>query len=305
MTGSDRLQGRIIKMRSGFYEIETDRGIITSHIRGKVKQTARDGDQPALGDVVEISMQRDNKGSIEAILPRQRVLGRSVPSTRGDYQQVLIANLDQVVLVFSCALPEPSLRMLDRFLVIAERNEIPALIVANKIDLVGLRIAKKQFGMYTELGYRVIYTSASQRKGIKELQAELTGKTSALAGPSGVGKTSLLNAIQPQLGLQVGEISTFTLKGRHTTVVRQLFPLEGGGYVADLPGLRQLALWDIEPEELDAYFPELKPLVADCQFSDCTHLNEPGCAVLAALEAGEIYPERYDSYVRMRLNEEY
>jgi ribosome biogenesis GTPase len=123
------------------------------------------------------------------------------------------------------------------------------------------------------------------------------------AGPSGVGKSSLLNAVQPGLGLAAREVSRATLKGRHTTVVRQMFPLEGGGYVADTPGLKALALWDIEPEEIDAYFPEMRELVALCQFSDCTHRQEPGCAVLAAVEAGEVNPERYRSYLRMRMGE--
>lgn len=305
MAEPDLIRGRVVRLRSAYYEVETDQGIITSSIRGKVKRLARDGEQAALGDWVEISLHDNGKGIIEAILPREKVLGRAVPSSRGDYQQVLVANLDQLVIVFASALPEPSLRMLDRFLVIAERNAIPALIVANKIDLLGLRVAKQQFGMYTDLGYPVIYTSVLKKKGITELQRELVGKTSALAGPSGVGKTSLLNAIQPELGLQVGEISAFNQKGRHTTVIRKLFKLNAGGYVADLPGLRQLALWDIAGEELDAYFPELRELVANCQFSDCTHVNEPGCAVLDALERGEIYPERYESYLRIRYSDDW
>ena len=146
----------------------------------------------------------------------------------------------------------------------------------------------------------MIYTSAEKNVGIDELHDALKNKISALAGPSGVGKSSLLNAIQPGLGLAVNEISAAMDKGKHTTVVRQLFPLKDGGYVADTPGWKSLALWDTHPEEIDAYFPELALLVAECQFSDCTHTHEPGCAVLDALKAGKIFPERYESFLRLR-----
>jgi ribosome biogenesis GTPase / thiamine phosphate phosphatase len=193
--------------------------------------------------------------------------------------------------------------MLDRFLVISEKQHLPALIVANKIDLVGREQAEVTFGFYPSIGYPVIYACAKTGEGVDELKDRLTGRVSALAGPSGVGKSSLLNTIQPGLGLAVREISEAFNKGRHTTTVRQLFPLEGGGYVADLPGMRSLALWDTEPEELDGYFPELAPLVYKCQYNDCTHRSEPGCAVRAAVEAGQVSPERYDSYLRLRAGE--
>ncbi len=176
--------------------------------------------------------------------------------------------------------------------------------MVNKIDLVRLRDARMVFSIYEEIGYPVFYTSAETGKGVEKLHKQLQGRLSALLGPSGVGKTSLLNAIQPHLGLDVREVSQATTKGRHTTVVRQMFPLKDGGYVADLPGLRQLALWDIEPEELDAYFPEIGPLVADCQYNDCSHLDDPGCAVHKAVDDGRVSPERYESYLRMRFGDD-
>jgi ribosome biogenesis GTPase len=194
--------------------------------------------------------------------------------------------------------------MLDRFLIIAEEQDLPVLIVANKTDLVGGLMARKLFGHYPKLGYDLVYTSVQNKRGIRKLHDKLKGKISVFAGPSGVGKSSLLNAIQPNLGLEVSGISEATRKGKHTTVVRQMFPLKKGGYVADTPGLKALALWDIEPEELDGYFPELRKLVPHCQFSSCTHIQEPGCAVIEAVEKGIVHPERYESYVRLRLGDE-
>jgi ribosome biogenesis GTPase len=241
---------------------------------------------------------------IEEIEERKHMFARMAPTPRGEYQQILIANPDQVVLVFACADPEPRLRMLDRFLIVAEEAGIPATIVFNKVDLIGIRQAQKWFGHYTKIGYPVLYSSVKTGRGIRELSKHLISQISVLAGPSGVGKSSLLNAIQPGLGLAVRDVSETTGKGKHTTVVRELFALDGGGYVADTPGLKALALWDIEPEEVDAYFPELRDLVSDCQFSNCTHIHEPGCAVMAAVEDGSIHFERYESYVRLRLGGE-
>lgn len=272
----------------------------TCRLRGRLKQGPRLGDVIAIGDWVKITALDGNTGVIEEIEERERMIVRLAPTPRGEYQQIIIANPDQAIFVFSCANPAPRLRMLDRFLVIAERQHIPAIIVANKVDLVGLPAAEEIFGHYTGIGYPVIYTSVKQDLGLDELQDSLRGKISALAGPSGVGKSSLLNSIQPGLGLAVREVSQATRKGRHTTVVRQMYPLEGGGYVADTPGLKSLGLWDIEPEELDAYFPELRDLVAECQFSDCTHSHEPGCAIIEAVRSGKVHPERYQSYRLMR-----
>jgi ribosome biogenesis GTPase / thiamine phosphate phosphatase len=301
---AETIPGIIIRSQSGFFTVQTAGGILTCHLRGRLKQGKHVGDLAAVGDRVKVTSQPDGTGSIEAVVPRGSSLVRLDPRPQGVYQQVLLANPDQLVFVFACAQPTPHLRMLDRFLVIAEKQRLPALIVANKIDLVSRPKAEELFGFYPGIGYPVLYTCARTGEGVDELRRYLTGKESALAGPSGVGKSSLLNALQPGLGLAVREISEAFQKGRHTTTVRQLFPLEGGGYVADMPGMRSLALWDTDPEELDGYFPELAPLVQHCQFNDCNHKTEPGCAVRAAVEAGSVHPARYESYLKLRAGEE-
>jgi len=304
MAAAGTLPGLVVRSQSGFFTVQTGSGSVTCQLRGRLKKGPRTGDIVAIGDQVEITPLPDGSGMIESVEERQRALVRLDPRPRGVYQQVLLANADQVVFVFACARPRPRMRMLDRFLVIAEKGGIPAIIVANKVDLVGRQQAEALFGLYPPLGYPVIYACAKSGEGVDELRQRLAGKVSGLAGPSGVGKSSLLNVVQPGLGLAVREVSQAVQKGRHTTNVRELFPLEVGGYVADTPGLRSLALWDTEPEELDGYFPEIAPLVANCAFSDCTHLHEPDCAVRAAVESGKVHPQRYESYLRLRAGEE-
>ena len=302
MVSEQTLQGLIIKAQSGFFTVETGQGFIVCQLRGKLKQGRAKGDIAAIGDRVWITPLPDGSGAIEEVEERTRAIIRLDPRPQGDYQQVLLANPDQAVFVFACANPSPRLRMLDRFLVIAEKQMIPVVIVANKIDLV--EDPKEIFRMYETIGYLVLYTSTKTGAGIEELKTILAGKISAFAGPSGAGKSSLMNAMQPGLGLAVNEISKAMDKGKHTTVTRQLFPFEGGGYVADTPGWKSLALWDTEPEEIDGYFPELRELVQHCQFNDCTHTHEPGCAVQRALEEGTIHRERYESYLRLRAGQD-
>ena len=294
-------RGIVVRSQSGFFTVDTEEEQLTARLRGRFKKGRKEGDLIAVGDWVHLSKHEDGTVMIEEIEERESKFSRMAPMARGDYEQIIIANLDQTVFVFSCADPSPKMRMLDRFLIIAEEQGIPSMIVANKSDLLSRREAKRLFGHYPRLGYELIFTSAKKKRGLRKLRKKLDGKISVLAGPSGVGKTSLLNALQPNLGLAVREVSEGTRKGKHTTVVREMFPLEKGGYIADTPGLKALSLWDIEPEELDAYFPELAERVPDCQFSSCTHIEEPGCAVIEAVENGRIHPERYESYLRIRL----
>ena len=310
---TDLLNGLVIKAHSGFFTVHTEEGDFVCRVRGRLKQERRDSDLIAIGDRVRISPMDDGRGMIEDIAERERALARLAPPPRGrgsrrwdrggylaEREHVLFANPDQAVFVLACAEPAPRLRMLDRLLVGAEVKGIPAVVCANKVDLVGCEEAQALFGVYEDVGYRVVYTSARTGEGIDRLRDELHEKSSALVGPSGVGKTSLLNAIQPNLGLRVREVSQATSKGRHTTVVPQLIPLDQGGWVADTPGIRALALFDVDPEELDAYFPDIAPLVSHCQFSDCSHTVEPGCAVLQAVDQGQVSQHRYESYVRLR-----
>jgi len=300
----ETLIGLIIRSQSGFYTLRTDQGDLVCRLRGRLKKGPRLGDVAAIGDWARATPLGGGKGVIEAIEPRLRMLIRLAPTPKGEYQQIIIANPDQAVFVFSCKNPAPHLGMLDRFLVITEKQQIPALIVANKIDLVSQAQAQGLFERYPQLGYPVVYTSVKNGQGIDDLYNQLEGKISVFAGPSGVGKSSLLNSLIPGLDLLAREISQATSKGKHTTVVREMYPLPGGGYIADTPGLKALALWDIQPEELDGYFPEMRERVAECAFSDCTHTHEPGCAILKAVEAGQIHPERYQAYARMREGEE-
>jgi ribosome biogenesis GTPase len=296
--------GLVIRSQSGFYTVQTEKSVLVCRLRGRHKRGPRLGDVIAIGDRVEVTQLDGESGVIEEILPRTRMLVRLAPTPRGEYQQIIIANPDQAVFVFACSHPEPKLGMLDRFLVIAEKQGIPAHILVNKIDIMGEKQAGALFDHYQQLGYPVLYTSAKTGDGIAELRRRLIEKISVFSGPSGVGKSTLLNVLLPGLGLSSNEISQATLKGKHTTVVKEMYPLPEGGYIADTPGLKALALWDIRPEELDGFFPELRPLVAECQYNDCTHIHEPGCAVLEAVEDGRVHPHRYQSYVRMRLGEQ-
>lgn len=292
--------GIVTRMQAGFYTVKTESSVFTCQLRGRLKQHKIMEDLVAIGDRVLISSLDEEQGVIEEICERERVLVRMAPTTRGIYKQILLANPDQNVFVFACADPAPSLRMLDRFLVITEKQKIDALIVANKVDMLDQTRAAEIFSPYSLLGYPVVYTSAKENTGVQELRICLQGKLSAFAGPSGVGKTSLLNALRPGLGLEVKTVKESSHKGRHTTIVRQLFSLDETSMVADLPGIRQLSVWDVEPEELDGYFCEFRPFVKSCQFSDCRHEQEPNCAIKKAVQSGAISAARYDSYLRLR-----
>jgi len=310
----EQLKGLVIRTQSGFFTVDTPQGPIVCQLRGKLKEEYKETDLVALGDTVTLEALPDDTGTITAVDARHRVLSRVAPSsavgTSAEREQVIIANPDQAVFVFAASHPDPHTRMLDRFLVAAEKAGIPEIrICVNKFDLVqdAPEKTQKTFSLYEKIGYPVLYVSAKMALGLEELRGVLTGKISVFTGPSGVGKTSLLNAIEPDLGRRVSQVSQATTKGCHTTRYSEMIPLAAGGYLADTPGIRAISPWDVEPDELDGYFIEIAPHVAQCKFQDCTHTHEPGCGVLEALKRDEITRERYESYLRLRdmLEEEY
>lgn len=256
----------------------------------------------AVGD--RVRLERDEHGrawAIAEILQRTSRLARRDP-TRGHGERVIAANIDQVIVMFAAANPEPHLRMIDRFLVIAEANDLVARLIINKVELLerGEAEARERFGDYERAGYPVHFTSVKQARGLAAIEAVLGGRVSVVTGPSGVGKSSLLNALFPGLGLKVSEISESVNKGKHTTVGAFLHPLPTEGAVVDTPGLREIGLWELPIEHLDDCFPELRAVRAGCRFADCAHVAEPGCAVRAAVEGGEVSRPRYDSYLKLR-----
>lgn len=298
-------RGTVRRAAGGVYEVELDEGgVVQAALRGRLKLEQRTGDRVVVGDRVEVERHADGGATIEAVEERRSELARRAPGHGARRAKIIVANVDRVVVVFAAAHPEPRLRMLDRFLVLAEANDLPATIVVNKVDLVGIDEARRLFSAYEAADYPVLYTSAKEGIGVDAVRDRLCGGTSVLTGPSGVGKSSLLNAVEPGLGLRTAEVSAAVGKGRHTTVTAELIPLHCGGYVADTPGLRELGLWGIEPERLDECFPEFRPYLGDCRFGrGCSHIHEPGCAIRAAVEAGEIPEARYESYRTLRTDE--
>ena len=307
--------GIVVRAGRGLYSVhvEADGRTVPCRLRGNLKKGLTYPESPnrrqrvqqakklretnpiAVGDRVEIAINPESgEGVIENILPRRGQFARQSGNERE--RQTLVANLELAVITFAAAEPRPDLWKLDRFLVVAEEAELDSLIVLNKADVASPEEIEEVACDYRRIGYDVLATSAKSGQGIDELRERLKGRISAFCGPSGVGKSSLVNAIQPGLSLKTAEIGDVTFKGRHTTVAAELLPLSFGGWVADTPGLRQMEFWDIPPEDIGFYFPEMEPLMGHCRFPDCRHREEPGCAVIAAVESGEISPRRYESY---------
>jgi ribosome biogenesis GTPase / thiamine phosphate phosphatase len=255
----------------------------------------------AVGDEVRFVEVGDGAGMIVEVLPRRNQLTRQAvdPGARV-FEQVIVSNVDQVMPVFAVASPTPKWGLLDRYLVTAEAAGLPSLICMTKLDLARAEVGlDKMIAAYRRIGYPVLLVSAMTGEGLDELQQSLQCKVSVLAGKSGVGKTSLLNALQPGLGLRVQEVSRIE-KGRHTTTHVEMFSLASGGAVVDTPGVREFGLWDMAWDELALFFPEMRPWVGRCKFRlDCHHDEEPGCAIRKAVMAGEISPHRYQSYLRL------
>lgn len=247
------------------------------------------------GDRVRLRAESSNDGMIERIEPRTGLISRT---SRGQ-QHVLVANVDYLLIVVSAA--EPSLKptLIDRFLLTAQQCDIQPIIVINKVDLIDLATIQPLLGAYATMGYRVLATSAETGTNIDYLRHLIRGKQTALAGQSGVGKSSLLNAIEPGLGLAVAKVSRDNQKGRHTTTAAQLIPLESGGAVFDTPGIRQFQLWDISAEEVAGLMPDFRPYVSACRYPNCLHLQEDDCAVKDAVADARIDARRYDAYCHL------
>jgi ribosome biogenesis GTPase len=303
------VDGLVLRARSGFYTIATDDGdVVEARLRGKVKRDRQTSDLAVIGDRVTVERLPDGTGAIAAVVPRERRFSRRQPGPRGTWREdVMVANPDLVAMVFAVDRPPPNPRLIDRFLVVAEYNEVPALLVANKVDLLPREAAEAIFGPYERIGYDVVYASARAGIGVEDLRERLAGRLSIVTGPSGVGKSTLLNALQPGLQLATGEVSAVESgKGKHTTTHAELLPLEGprGGHVADTPGIRELGLFEIPATELAWCFPEFRDHLGSCAFNDCTHLHEPRCGLRAAVERGDVSEARYDSYRRLQTGDQ-
>ncbi|MDF2499919.1 MAG: ribosome biosis GTPase RsgA [Anaerosporomusa subterranea] len=278
-------QGTVIKTYNSFYYVQSSQSVVTCTLRGRFKQERF---SLLVGDVVRFNHITNEKGVIEEILPRRSMLKRP-----------MVANVDQVLLTFAAVNPDISCILVDRFLALVELSRLPAILCINKMDMADSADIGKIVDRYRQIGYQVIQVSAKQAWSIDQLRDILNDKVTVFAGPSGVGKSSLLNALQPGLTLTTGEVSKKIGRGRHTTRYAELLPLEAGGFVVDTPGFSFTEFTDIEENELMRCFHEFLPLLAKCRFSTCLHLKEPQCAVKDAVAAGSIFPERYDAYVAL------
>jgi ribosome biogenesis GTPase len=268
-------------------------------MRGRLKNTPRTTDLCVIGDQVMVSQPDEQSFVVVEVLPRATRFSRRQPGRGPRKEDVLVANLDQLMITFCHGRPALNIRLLDRFLVIAEHQHIQPVIVMNKADLREPGDPSWQ-RVYESIGYPVLTVSAGTGDGMGALTAALRGKISAFVGPSGVGKSSVINRILPDLDLSIASVSDHHGKGRHTTRVASLYALPEGGFLADTPGIRELGTWALPIEHLDQCFPEFSAYRERCAFRSCSHTHEPQCAVVDAVNAGDVDRERYESYVRLR-----
>ena len=286
------LLGTVLERDGAVYRVSTAQGLVRAVLRGKVK---RETGKVVVGDRVRLDP--DEGGGLYGIVgfePRTTLLERRVPEGRGT--RPIAANIDQVLVVTASADPAPIPQLIDRLLVVAEANEIPAGVVINKVDIdPGTALRER----CRRAGYPVYPTSVRTTEGLREMRAALADKVSVVTGPSGAGKSSLLNAVQPGLRLRTGEISAKVRRGKNTTVSAVMLPLDGGGYLVDTPGFSEVGLWGVDPGQLDSCFPEFRPWLSQCRYADCRHRSEPGCLIREAVERGDVDPGRYESYVTL------
>lgn len=311
--------GLVIKKLRGFYHVQTEDGVVSCELSNKLRKKLiypiaaptsishhvvavneiETVDPIAIGDKVTFLDASADAGLITSVLPRKSQLSRMDPGPN-PLEQVIVANADQVLAVFAASRPAPKWGLLDRYLVSSEATGLPAVIIITKMDLIDGDELDADLSIYRDIGYQVILTSATTGTGISEMKNAIKDRISILVGKSGVGKTSLLNSIQPGLGLKVNTVGNESGKGKHTTTHLELFPLEIGGGVIDTPGMREFSLWDIHADELDIYFPEMRPYLGQCRFgASCRHTNEPGCTVIGAVQKGKITNQRYQSFLKL------
>lgn len=304
-SGDSTRQGIVIRSTSGHSQVAAEGRIWRCKLRGRLKKGPRDEQTVAVvGDNVQFLVLDENsdppQGVIEEVLPRRNRISRmAARRSGGQTEQVLMANLDQVVAVQSLVEPRPQTGFVDRLLVAAERFQVAGVLILNKCDLVPEEMDHPRWDYFRQLGYTVIYTSAETEQGAEEFREVLTGRISLLIGASGVGKSTLLNVIQPGLKLRVGDITEKTGLGRHTTTRTELFPLEGGGFIADSPGIRGFDPWDIDPQAVRDYFPDFREGSAECKYRTCMHRDEPDCGVKKRVALGQIPGWRHEAYLAL------
>lgn len=282
------MQGKIVKGISGFYYVHVaGSGIYECKAKGIFRQQKM---KPLVGDDVEIDIISEEKktGNVAAILPRKNALIRPA-----------VANVDQALLIFAAASPNPNFNLLDRFLVMMGRQDVPVILCFNKCDLITEEQQQEIAAIYEASGCKILFVSAKKELGLKELQEILEGKTTTVAGPSGVGKSSLINLLAPEACMETGEISKKIERGRHTTRHAELIQLKGDGYIMDTPGFSSLYLPEMEKEELQDCYPEFAAFEPYCRFQGCSHISEPDCGVKEALSEGKIHPVRYENYCQL------
>lgn len=300
------MKGVVIKSTGSWYDVLTENGdVLKARLKGVFRldeSKEKDSNPVAVGDNVTMEQgENDETYTIKEIEERRNYIVRTSPKHKGA-RQIIAANMDQCLLIATMANPRTSMGFIDRFLITAEAYHIPAIIVFNKQDLLDVKTKSKQqhvAGIYSRIGYKTVFTSAETGEGLEELKGLLKNKTTLVSGHSGVGKSSLLNLLEPELDLRTGEISKFSGKGMHTTTFAEMHLLDNGARVIDTPGIREFGLLDFKPEEISHYYIEMRELLTECKFNNCLHENEPGCAVKKAYEDGRIAEERYVSYLNI------